>query len=145
MSVNDEGARIAFEEAEAGLAEGGIPVGSAIVGSDGKILGRGRNLRVQNGSPILHGETAAFDSARHLRNSDWKGATLYTTLSPCPMCAGAMVLFGIKKVVIAENSHMSGREEFLRSHGMEVVVLNDQKCVGLLNEFIEKYPEHWEF
>jgi cytosine deaminase len=91
------------------------------------------------------GETAAFDSARHLRNSDWKGATLYTTLSPCPLCAGAMVLFGIKQVVIGENSHMSGREEFLRGHGMEVVVLDDQNCVKLLDEFIEKYPEHWEF
>lgn len=94
---------------------------------------------------VAQGETAAFDSARDLDMKDFAGATLYTTLSPCPMCAGAMILFGIKKVVIGENEHMSGREEFLRSHGMEVVVLNDRECKGLMDEFIQKWPNKWDF
>ncbi|KAF2168162.1 hypothetical protein M409DRAFT_21607 [Zasmidium cellare ATCC 36951] len=145
MSTSDEGAIIALKEAREGLAQGGIPVGSAIISPEGKVLGRGRNMRVQNGSPILHGETAAFDSARTLDMKDFAGATIYTTLSPCPMCAGAMILFGIQKVVIGENTHMSGREELLRSHGMEVVVLDDQACKDVLDEFIQRWPKKWEF
>lgn len=94
---------------------------------------------------MMQGETAAFDNARELDMKDFAGATIYTTLSPCPMCAGAMILFGIKKVVIGENSHMSGREEFLRSHGMEVVILDDQDCKDVLDEFIQKWPKKWEF
>lgn len=94
---------------------------------------------------VAQGETAAFDSARELDMKDFAGTTIYTTLSPCPMCAGAMILFGVKKVVIGENSHMSGREELLRSHGIEVVVLDDQDCKNVLDEFIQKWPKKWEF
>ncbi|PNS14675.1 tRNA-specific adenosine deaminase 2 [Sphaceloma murrayae] len=143
MSVEDAGYQVAFAEMKASLDEGGMPIGSSIVNAEGKVIGRGRNMRVQNGSPILHAETAAFDSVRYQSSSLFKGATLYTTLSPCPMCAGSIIWFGIKKLVIGENRHMSGREEFLRQHGVEVVILDDTPTVELLAKYIEANPDKW--
>ncbi|PSK42126.1 tRNA-specific adenosine deaminase 2 [Elsinoe australis] len=143
MSASDEGYKVAFQEMKASYDEGGMPIGASIVSTDGKVIGKGRNMRVQNGSPILHGETAAFDSVRGQPSSIFKGATLYTTLSPCPMCTGAIVWFGIKKLVIGENEHMSGREDMLRDHGIEVVVLGDKTTTDLLSKYIEQHPERW--
>ncbi|KAF4556423.1 Cytosine deaminase-like protein 2 [Elsinoe fawcettii] len=143
MSADDEGYRVAFEEMKASYDEGGHPIGASIVGTDGTIIGRGRNMRIQNGSPILHGETAAFDSVRGKPSSIFKGSTLYTTLSPCPMCAGSIIWFGVKKLVIGENKHMTGREDFLRQHGIEVVILDDKKTIDLLATYIENNPDSW--
>ena len=143
MSTNDQGFKIALEEAQDSFDEGGIPVGSAIISKGGEVLGRGRNTRIQNGSPVMHGETAAFDSNCSLPTSGWEGSTIYTTLSPCPMCAGAMIWFKVARVVIGDAVNMSGREELLRSHGIEVVVLNDQGCQDLLQRYKEEYPERW--
>ncbi|KAF2724662.1 putative cytosine deaminase [Polychaeton citri CBS 116435] len=144
MSATDEGYLVALEEMRQSLDEGGIPVGGCVVSKDGKIMGRGRNMRMQNGSPVLHGETSAFDNARQYPSSAFEGCTVYTTLSPCPMCAGAMIWFKTGKVVIGENTNMSGREELLKSHGIEVVILNEPKALGVMTKFIETEPEKWK-
>ena len=138
----DEFLQAAIEEAKQGLSEGGIPIGSVIV-HNGKIIGRGHNRRVQKGSVILHGEMDAFENAGRQPASVYRECTLYTTLSPCPMCSGAMVLYGIPKVVIGENKTFLGDEELLKSRGMEVEVVNDQTCIQMMNDFIEKNPELW--
>jgi len=132
----------AIEEARNGRAEGGIPIGSALV-HNGRILGRGRNRRVQKGSAILHGEMDALENAGRLEGRIYRECTLYTTLSPCPMCSGAILLYGIPKVVIGENRTFMGEEEWLRSRGVILEVLQDTDCIMLMEEFIKEKPQIW--
>ena len=132
----------AIDEARRGLAEGGIPIGSVIV-HDGRIIGRGHNRRVQNGSAILHGEMDAFENAGRQPASVYHQAVLYTTLSPCAMCSGAMLLYGIRRVVVGENQTFMGEEELLRSRGVSVEVLQDETCIGLMRDFIAAHPTLW--
>lgn len=132
----------AIEEARQGLAEGGIPIGSVIV-HEGKIIGRGHNKRVQDGSVVLHGEMDAFENAGRQKASVYQNCTLYTTLSPCPMCTGAILLYGIPRVVIGENKTFMGEEELLKSRGVEVTVANNADCIQLMEDFIAAKPELW--
>jgi len=134
--------RAAIDEAKTGLQEGGIPIGSVIVHKD-KIIGRGHNRRVQQGSAILHGEMDAFENAGRQPASVYRESVLYTTLSPCSMCSGAILLYGIPKVVVGENRTFMGEEELLRSHGVNVVVLQEKICIDLMREFIATRPELW--
>lgn len=132
----------AINEAQKGLAAGGIPIGSVIV-HEGKIIGAGHNKRIQQGSVVLHGEMDALENAGRQPASVYKNSVLYTTLSPCPMCTGAILLYGIPKVVIGENQTFQGSEELLKQHGVEVVVANDVTCVEMMRDFIEKNPVLW--
>lgn len=132
----------AIDEAQAGFDEGGIPIGSVIV-RDGLILGRGHNRRMQEGNPVLHGEMDALQNAGRLPAHIYRECTLYTTLSPCPMCSGAILLYGIPRVVIGENKTFLGEEELLKSRGVELTVLDDPTCVKLMADFIKAYPEAW--
>ena len=132
----------AIEEARKGLAEGGIPIGSVLV-HNGKIIGRGHNRRVQKGSAILHGEMDALENAGRLPASIYKESVLYTTLSPCPMCTGAILLYGIPRVVVGENQTFMGDEELLRSRGVLVEVILDPTCIALMKDFIAAKPELW--
>lgn len=134
--------REAIEEARKGLREGGIPIGSVLV-VDGKIVGRGHNRRVQKGSAILHAEMDALENAGRLPAREYKRAVLYTTLSPCIMCSGAVLLYKIPKVVIGENSTFMGAEEHLKHHGVQLEVLDDPECIQIMNEFIEQHAELW--
>ena len=140
--MKDEFIQAAIDEAKQGLEEGGIPIGSVIV-HDGKILGSGHNKRVQDGSVVLHGEMDAFENAGRQTASVYQNCTLYTTLSPCPMCTGAILLYGIPKVVIGENKTFMGSEELLSSNGVEVIVLDDQECISMMEQFIQNKPELW--
>jgi creatinine deaminase len=133
---------IARAQARTGLAEGGIPIGAALV-VDGKVLGAGHNRRVQLGSPIRHGETDALEAAGRLPASVYRRATMVTTLSPCDMCTGAILLYEIPRVVIGENRTFLGGEELLRSRGVDVVVLDDAECVAMMAAFIAERPELW--
>ncbi|WP_312703568.1 nucleoside deaminase [Stutzerimonas nitrititolerans] len=132
----------AIAEAEKGLAEGGIPIGSVIV-HRGRIIGRGHNRRVQQGSAILHGEMDAFENAGRQPASVYAESVLYTTLSPCAMCSGAILLYGIPKVIIGENQSFLGEELLLRGRGVEVEVLNDPSCVAMMRRFIASHPQVW--
>ncbi|MGR2737828.1 nucleoside deaminase [Billgrantia sp. Q4P2] len=132
----------AIEEARKGLAEGGIPIGSVLV-HRGQILGRGHNRRVQADSTVLHGEMDALENAGRQLASVYRNCTLYTTLSPCPMCSGAILLYGIPRVVIGENRTFLGEEELLRSRGIEVEVLQLDECIDMMTRFIETSPELW--
>jgi cytosine deaminase len=132
----------AILEAQKGLEEGGIPIGSVLV-HDGKIIGRGHNRRVQKGSVILHGEMDALENAGRLSASIYKECTLYTTLSPCPMCSGAIALYGIRHVVIGENRNFKGEEEMLTSRGINLDILNDHHCIDMMGRFIEEHPKLW--
>jgi len=132
----------AIEEAEAGLAEGGIPIGAVIVHNN-RIIGRGHNRRVQQGSAILHGEMDALERAGRQPASVYREAVLYTTLSPCPMCSGAILLYGIPRVVVGENRTFLGEEELLRSRGVQLEVLQDERCIRLMEQFIAEKPELW--
>ncbi len=132
----------AIEEAKKGLAQGGIPIGAVIV-SEGKVIGRGHNQRVQKGSAILHGEMAALENAGRQRASVYEQCTLYTTLSPCIMCSGAILLYKIPRVIIGENTTFLGEEELLRSRGVEIIVSDEQACKDLMKKFIEDKPELW--
>jgi cytosine/creatinine deaminase len=132
----------AIAEAEAGAAEGGIPVGSVLV-SQGKILGRGHNRRVQRGSAILHGEMDALENAGRQPAAVYAQSVLYTTLSPCAMCSGATLLYRIPKVIVGENRTFLGEEELLRSRGVIVEVLQDERCIELMRRFIAANPELW--
>jgi len=134
--------RAAIEEARQGLAEGGIPIGSVLV-HNGRILGRGHNRRVQKGSTILHGEMDALENAGRLEERIYRESTLYTTLSPCSMCSGAILLYGIPKVVIGENRTFMGEEEWLASRGVRLEVLQDPECIRLMEEFIRDKPQLW--
>jgi creatinine deaminase len=132
----------AVAEAERGLAEGGIPIGAALV-HDGKVLGVGHNRRVQQGSAIRHGETDCLENVGRLHASVYAGATMVTTLSPCDMCTGAILLYGIPRVVIGENRTFLGGEDLLRSRGVEVVVLDDARCADMMQRFIDENPSLW--
>jgi creatinine deaminase len=132
----------ALDQAKIGLAEGGVPIGAALV-VDGEILATGRNRRVQMDSAIRHGETDCLENAGRLNPSVYKNATMYTTLSPCDMCTGAILLYGIKRVVIGENRTFLGGEELLASRGVEVVVLDDPECIDLMTRFIADRPSLW--
>jgi creatinine deaminase len=134
--------RAAFDEARRGLAEGGIPIGSVLV-HRGEVIGRGHNRRVQSGSTVLHGEMDALEDAGRQPASIYRNCTLYTTLSPCPMCSGAILLYGIPRVVIGENQTFLGDEELLRSRGVEVEVLELEECIDMMTRFIEASPELW--
>jgi cytosine deaminase len=132
----------AIREAKLGLKEGGIPIGSVIV-HNGKIIGRGHNRRIQKGSAILHGEMDALENCGRQPASVYSESVLYTTLSPCPMCTGAILLYGIPKVVIGENTTFMGDEELLRSRGVNLQILNSDECKDMMSSFIAKYPEIW--
>ena len=138
----DEFLKAALDEAKKGLDEGGIPIGSVLV-HKGKIIGRGHNRRIQKGSAILHGEMDALENAGRLPAKVYKESVLYTTLSPCPMCSGAIHLYGIPKVVIGENKTFMGEEEHLRSKEVEVEVVNDHECINMMNKFIDENPVLW--
>jgi creatinine deaminase len=132
----------AIEEARKGLSEGGIPIGSVLV-IDGRIVGRGHNRRVQKGSAVLHAEMDCLENAGRLKAAEYRRATLYSTLSPCDMCSGAVLLYGIPKVVIGENRTFQGPEEYLRSRGVELVVADDLECQQLMEHFIRVFPALW--
>jgi cytosine/creatinine deaminase len=138
----DEFMRAAIEEAEAGRREGGIPIGSVIV-HRGRIVGRGHNRRVQKGSAILHGEMDALEAAGRQPATVYRESVLYTTLSPCAMCSGAILLYGIPRVIIGENQTFLGEEELLRSRGVNIEVLQDPTCIELMTAFIRDHPELW--
>lgn len=138
----DKFMQMAYEEAQQGLAEGGIPIGSVLV-HKGQVLGRGHNRRIQKGSAILHGEMDALEDAGRLAASVYKECELYTTLSPCCMCSGTILLYGIPKVIVAENKTFMGEEALLRSRGVEVEVLDDPDCISMMESFIENNPALW--
>lgn len=138
----DEFMQAAIDEAKLGLAEGGIPIGSVLV-IDGRIVGRGHNRRVQRGSAILHAEMDALENAGRLSAKDYQRAVLYSTLSPCDMCSGTALLYKIPKVVIGENRTFQGPEDYVRSRGVALVILDDPTCIRLMEEFIAARPELW--
>jgi len=138
----DEFMAAALEEARQGLAEGGIPIGSVLV-LDGKIVGRGHNRRVQKGSPTLHAEMDCLENAGRLTARDYQRSVLYSTLSPCDMCSGTVLLYKIPKVIIGENKTFQGPEDYVRSRGVELVILNLEECISLMEAFITAHPELW--
>ncbi|OTA96959.1 hypothetical protein M434DRAFT_27301 [Hypoxylon sp. CO27-5] len=140
---DSKGLALAIEEAKIGYQEGGVPIGAALVAADGRVLGRGHNMRVQNGNPILHGETSCLQNAGRLPSSAYRGSTMYTTLSPCDMCTGACLLYGISRVVIGENETFLGGEAYLKQRGVEVVVLDSPECKELMDRFIAEKPDVW--
>ena len=146
MTIRDrdnEFLALAIAEARNGRTEGGVPIGGALVGDDGTVLGVGHNRRVQDGSAIRHGETDALENAGRLPAAVYRRSTMYTTLSPCDMCTGSILLYGIPRVVMGENRTFVGGEDYLRARGVEVVNLDSAECVELMNEFIAAHPEIW--
>jgi cytosine deaminase len=141
--MSDEFIRAAIEEAERGRAEGGVPIGSVLVHRD-RILGRGHNRRVQRGSVVLHAEMDALENAGRQPAAVYRECTIYTTLSPCAMCSGAILLYGIPRVIIGENQTFLGEEELLKSRGVSVAVLQDPTCVQLMTSFIQAHPQLWQ-
>ncbi len=139
----DEGMKVAIEEARRGLENGGIPIGSAMV-IDGKVVGRGHNQRVQQGSAIHHAEMNCIENAGRLKASDYQRATLYSTLSPCDMCSGMTLLYKIPHVIIGENKSFQGPEEYVRSRGVKLEILNIPECIQLMDEFMAAHPELWQ-
>jgi len=140
--MTDEFLRAAIEEAQLGSGEGGIPIGSVVV-SEGRILGRGHNQRVQRGSAVLHAEMDALEHAGRLPARVYRECVLYTTLSPCAMCSGAILLYGIPRVVIGENQTFMGEEDLLRARGVSVQVVQDPRCIAMMRAFIAAHPELW--
>jgi len=140
--VTDPFFQAAIDEARLGLAEGGVPIGSVLV-IDGTIVGRGHNQRVQRGSVVLHAEMAALEDAGRLTAADYRRSVLYSTLSPCSMCTGAVLLYGIPMVVVGENRTFQGPEELLRDQGVVVEVVDDPVCVDLMTTFIAEHPDLW--
>ena len=138
----DEFLQTAIAEAERGFAEGGIPIGSVLM-IDGKTVGRGHNRRVQQGSAILHAEMDCLENAGRLTASDYRRATLYSTLSPCDMCSGTALLYRIPRIVIGENRTFRGPEEYLRSRGVQLEIVDSAECVRLMQQFIAAHPELW--
>ncbi len=139
---HDEFLQAAIDEAKKGLAAGGIPIGSVLV-IDGKIVGRGHNQRVQKGSAVLHAEMDCLENAGRIKAADYKKATLYSTLSPCDMCSGTVLLYGIPQVIVGENKTFQGPEAYVRSRGVEVQVMNDAACIKMMESFIKAKPELW--
>ena len=137
------GLRHAIEQAKVGRSEGGVPIGGALIADDGTVLGLGHNRRVQSNSAIRHGETDALENAGRLAAAVYRRSTIYTTLSPCDMCTGAILLYGIPRVVMGENRTFVGGEDLLRQRGVEVVNLDWQECVDLMAEFIAAHPDIW--
>lgn len=137
------GLQQAIAEARIGRSEGGVPIGGALVADDGTVLAVGHNRRVQQNSAIRHGETDALENAGRLPASVYRKSTMYTTLSPCDMCTGAILLYGIPRVVMGENRTFVGGEDYLRKRGVEVINLDSQECVDLMDEFIATHPEVW--
>lgn len=140
--MNDLFMKAAIEEARKGLQEGGIPIGSVLVIAN-SIVGRGHNRRVQKDSAILHAEMDCFENAGRLKASDYTEATLYSTLSPCDMCGGAALLYKIPRIVIGENMTFRGPEEYIRSRGVKLTILQDEECIRLMKEFIASCPDLW--
>ena len=140
--MHDEFMAAAIAEAEEGLREGGIPIGSVLV-HRGRIIGRGHNRRVQSGSAVLHGEMDALERAGRLPASTYRESVIYTTLSPCSMCSGAILLYGIPHVVVGENRNFLGEEELLTSRGVRLEVLQDERCLTMMRKFIEENPVVW--
>ena len=138
----DEFMAAALEEARQGLAEGGIPIGSVLV-LDGRIVGRGHNRRVQKGSATLHAEMDCLENAGRLKARDYQRAVLYSTLSPCDMCSGTVLLYKIPRVIIGENKTFQGPEDYVRSRGVGLVILNLEECISLMEAFITAHPELW--
>ena len=134
--------KAAFDEARLGLAEGGIPIGSVLV-LDGKIIGRGHNRRVQQGSVIHHAEMNCLENAGRQQGAVYRRCTIYSTLSPCPMCSGAILLYGIPTVIVGENETFQGPEEYVRSQGVRVEVRQEAECIQLMRDFIAERPELW--
>ena len=141
-AIRDEFVQAALDEARRGLAEGGIPIGAVLV-IDGKIVARGHNRRVQNGSAILHAEMDCIERAGRLRSGDYRRAVLYSTLSPCDMCSGAALLYEIPTIVVGENKTFRGPEDYVRSRGVRLLVINDPECIELMEHFIAAKPELW--
>jgi cytosine deaminase len=140
--TNDPYLRAALEQAQKSLSEGGIPIGSVLVHKD-KIIGAGHNCRVQTGSPIDHGEMNCLRNAGRLPAAVYRKSTIYSTLSPCPMCSGAIVLYKIPRVVVGENRTFQGAEDYMRGNGIQVEVVNDQECIRLMTDFIRANPQLW--
>jgi len=140
--MKNEFLKAAIAEARKGLKEGGIPIGSVLV-HNGKIIGRGHNKRVQQGSVVLHGEMDALENAGRQKASVYKECTLYTTLSPCSMCSGTILLYGIPKVVVGEHQTFMGEEAWLTSRGVQVLVVNDEECIQMMKDFIAAQPVLW--
>jgi creatinine deaminase len=143
MTTRDDHAfmRLAYAEAKAGYDEGGLPIGAVMV-EDGKVVGCGRNRRIQEGDPVAHGEMDCLRRAG--RRARYDGVTMYTTLSPCMMCSGAILQFGIRRVVIGEARNFPGNPDFLRRHGVEVLILDDVDCVTLMRRYIDEHPDVWD-
>lgn len=140
--MTDRFLQAAIDEARAGLAEGGIPIGSVLV-IDDEIVGRGHNRRVQQSSAILHAEMDCLENAGRLKPADYRRSTLYSTLSPCDMCSGTALLYGIPRIVVGENRTFQGPEDYVRLRGVQLDILNDQECYNLMQEFIAAHPELW--
>ena len=138
----DEFLKAAIEEAERGRAEGGIPIGAVLVHGN-RIIGRGHNRRVQQGSAVLHGEMDALERAGRQPAAIYRGCTMYTTLSPCAMCTGAILLYGIPRVIVGENQTFMGEEAWLRSRGVDVRVVQDDRCIAMMKAYIAEHPELW--
>jgi cytosine deaminase len=138
----DEFLRAAIQEARVGLAEGGIPIGS-VLAIDGQTVGRGHNRRVQRGSAVLHAEMDCIANAGRLKAADYRRSVLYSTLSPCDMCSGTALLYGIPKIVVGENRTFRGPEDYLRSRGVEIVIVDDPECRRLMTDFIKEHPDLW--
>jgi cytosine deaminase len=138
----DEYLQAAIDEARKGLSEGGIPIGSVLV-IDGKIVSKGRNRRVQKGSAILHAEMDCIERAGRLKAVDYQKAILYSTLFPCDMCSGTVLLYKTPKIVVGENRTFTGPEEYLRSRGVELIILNNEECIQLMKDFIDNHPKLW--
>jgi cytosine deaminase len=141
--VTDPFLDAAIDEANQGAREDGIPIGSVLV-LDGRIVGRGHNRRVQRGSAVLHAEMDCLENAGRLKASDYRRATIYSTLSPCDMCSGAILLYGIPRVVVGENRTFRGPEDYVRSRGVELTIVDDERCVEMMRAFIAARPELWD-
>jgi creatinine deaminase len=137
----EHGVDLAYQQARKSYDEGGLPIGAVLMTEEGEVVARGHNMRVQEGSPILHGEMSCIRAAG--RRTDWHMLTLFTTLSPCPMCSGTAVLHKVRRVVIAESENFQGREDWLLQAGIEVVKLRDARCIELMGRFIAEKPQLW--
>jgi cytosine deaminase len=134
--------KAAIQEAKQGLSEGGIPIGSVLV-IDGQVVGRGHNQRVQKDSTILHAEMDCIENAGRMTAREYSQSTLYSTLSPCDMCSGAVLLYGIPRVVVGENRNFQGPEQYLRNRGVELIVLDDNECIEMMERYIQRNPQLW--